>query len=76
MRAIYTAFVIIMAAAVILFCVQNLENAPMRFLGWSISLPLALLVLAAYVLGMLTGGTAVSFIRRLIHGATAKPKEG
>lgn len=75
MRVVYTAFVLLMAAAVIVFCVQNLSKVEMAFLGWSISLPLPFLVVTVYLLGMMTGTTAWHFIRRVIHGATAKPKE-
>jgi lipopolysaccharide assembly protein A len=75
MRVVYTAFVLLMAAAVIVFCVQNLSNVAMSFLGWSISVPLPFLVVTVYILGMMTGGTAVAFIRRMIQGATSKPKQ-
>lgn len=74
MRVIYTTLVLLMAVAVVVFCAQNLTTVAMSFLGWSVSLPLPFLVVTVYVLGMATGGTLLSFVRRSIHGATAKPK--
>ncbi len=75
MRYIYTAIVLLLAALVVLFCVQNLATVAVSFLGWSISLPLPFLVVIVYVLGMATGGAVWSFVRRSIRGATANPTE-
>jgi len=39
-------------------------------LDQSISLPMPLVVLAVYILGMLSGGTVLSLIRRSLRKAT------
>lgn len=75
MRYVYTTIVLFLAALVILFCAQNLSTVAVSFLGWSISLPLPLLVVIVYVLGMATGGAVWSFIRRSVRGATADRTE-
>ncbi len=75
MRIIYTIFVVLMAVAVVVFCLQNLTTVEMSFLNWRISLPLPFLVVTVYILGMVTGSTLLSFVRRTIHGATTKPKQ-
>jgi len=74
MRIVSTAVVILLAAAVVVFCLQNLANVSVSFLGWKLDAPLAIVVAVVYFLGMLSGGWVLAFIRRLIHGATSKPK--
>jgi lipopolysaccharide assembly protein A len=44
MRWIYLAVIILVAAATIIFALQNLEIVTMSFLGFNAHLPLALLV--------------------------------
>ena len=75
MRYIYTATVVLLAAAVIVFCLQNSVPVGVSYLGWSVNIPLPLLVVIVYVLGMATGGAVLSFLRRSIRGVTSKPKE-
>jgi hypothetical protein len=41
----------------------------MTFLGFSASAPLALLAVIFYILGMVTGGSLWSLLRRSLHGA-------
>jgi hypothetical protein len=38
----------------------------------SISLPVSVLVLLIYVLGMLTGGSLLALMRTWVHGATRR----
>jgi hypothetical protein len=40
------------------------------FLSGSLTLPVAVLILVVYVLGMLTGGMVLSVIRSWVRGAT------
>ena len=70
MRVLYAAVLLLFAAAVLVFCVQNLETVSVAYLGWSISLPLPLLVLLVYLLGMVSGWGLLSFLRRSIRRAT------
>jgi len=60
--------------AIGVFAVQNRDVITVNFLGWNLSQPVALLSIVVYVLGMLSGWTVVAFLRRSIHGVTAKPQ--
>jgi len=66
MRYIYVALVILILIVVITFTVQNIQSVTVSFMNASLTLPLSLLILGVYFLGMLTGGTVVSLIRSLI----------
>ena len=55
MRWFYIVVIVLIAAATLLFCVQNRDFATMSFLQFSIRAPLAILALVVYVLGAVTG---------------------
>jgi putative membrane protein len=69
MRWIYLAVIILFAAAMIVFALQNLEIVTMAFLGFSARVPLALLVAVAYLLGTATGGSLFALLRRSYEGS-------
>lgn len=64
MRIVSTALILLFAIGVLVFCLQNLDAVTVSYLGWHLSIPLAVLVLLVYVLGMFTGWGLVSFLRR------------
>ena len=57
MRWIHLAIIILFALATLIFAVQNLQTVTIAFLGFSVSLPLALQAIVIYLLGMATGGS-------------------
>lgn len=63
MRYVYIGLVVALTALVLLFKVQNLETATVSLLSMSVTLPVSLLVIGVYVLGMFTGGFVVSLVR-------------
>ena len=69
MRWIHLFVVVLFAAAVLIFVVQNFTMVTMSFLGFSARAPVALLVALVYVLGMATGGSLWSLLRRLLQGS-------
>jgi putative membrane protein len=69
MRYLYIGLIVVFTALVLLFKFQNLETATISFLSASITLPLSILVLAIYVLGMLTGGCLLALLRTWIGRA-------
>lgn len=73
MRYVYLALLLALAAVVFMFKFQNLETVSVQFLSASLTLPLSVLLLGVYVLGMLTGGVVWSFIRSWVQGASARP---
>lgn len=73
MRYVQAAMLLVFLAAVGLFAVQNLQTITVKFLSWSLSAPVALLAVAVYLLGMLTGWTVIAFLRRTIHRVSEVP---
>ena len=69
MRWIHLLVVVVFAAAVVIFLVQNIAVVTVSFLGFSARAPVALIVALAYVLGMATGGSLWSLVRRSLHGS-------
>ena len=72
MRVVYIVVLILFAAAVAVFCYQNPESVAITFLGSSLTLPMPVLVLAVYVLGMLSGWSVLSFLRQSWQRAMQK----
>ena len=71
MRYIYIMLIVVATTIVLLFVFQNTLSTTVTFFSASVTLPLSILVLATYVMGILTGGVVVSFLRALFQG-TAK----
>lgn len=72
MRYVYMALIAVLAAIVILFKVQNLDSVTVSLFSASVTLPVSVLVLLIYVLGMLTGGFLLALLRSWVHGATRR----
>ncbi|MFN3657389.1 MAG: hypothetical protein ACK4UO_09075 [Pseudolabrys sp.] len=68
MRWIHLVVIVVFAGATLVFAVQNFQPVTMSFLGYSISLPLAVMAIAVYLLGMATGGSLLALLRRSIEG--------
>jgi uncharacterized integral membrane protein len=73
MRFVYMALIGLFAAVIILFKFQNLETVTVSLFSASATLPVSLLVLLIYVLGMLTGGLLLALVRSWVRGATRRP---
>ncbi len=69
MRWIYLAIVVVFVAALIVFIFQNTQSVDVSFLALGATLPLAVLVLVAYVLGALSGGSLYALLRRSVAGS-------
>jgi lipopolysaccharide assembly protein A len=72
MRVIYAILLLVFVAAVIIFAVQNNEPITIKFLGNSWEIALALVIAAAYLLGMLSGWTVVGMLRRSLRRVTER----
>lgn len=72
MRVLYFLLLMVFVAAIVIFCLQNRETIAIDYLQYSITLPISLLVGVVYLLGMLSGGSLLSFLRRSVHGMTAR----
>ncbi len=67
MRWFYLTIIILFAAAMLIFVLQNFDFVTMAFLGFRIRSPLALLAAVIYVLGAITGGSLLALLRRSIR---------
>jgi uncharacterized integral membrane protein len=72
MRYIYILLIVVAMTIVLLFVFQNTLSTTVSFFSASVTLPLSILVLVTYVMGILTGGVVVSFLRALIQGTVKK----
>ena len=68
MRALATVLNALFIALIVLFAVQNLGSVTITLLTFSAKLPLALLVILVYLLGMSTGGYLIALLRRSVQG--------
>ena len=69
MRWIYLAIVVVFVAALLIFVFQNTQSVDVSFLSLGVTLPLAILVVVAYVLGALSGGSLYALLRRSVAGS-------
>jgi lipopolysaccharide assembly protein A len=72
MRYLYMVLIAALAGLVILFKVQNFESATVSLFSMSVTLPVSILVLLIYLLGMFTGGLMLQLVRAWIRGASAR----
>ncbi len=75
MRYIYITIIVVATIVVLLFVFENTLSTTVSFFSASVTLPLSIIVLTAYVMGILTGGMVVSSLRALLHGATKKQSQ-
>ena len=69
MRWVNLIIIGLFVAAILIFVAQNFDTVTMTFLGFSARAPLALLAVIIYLLGMVTGGSLWSLLRRSLQGA-------
>ncbi|MEF8728957.1 MAG: DUF1049 domain-containing protein [Accumulibacter sp.] len=69
MRYVYIGLVVVATAIVLLFKVQNLTAVTVSLVGMSVTIPVFLLVIGIYFLGMLTGGSLLALLRGWIRNA-------
>jgi uncharacterized integral membrane protein len=72
MRYVYATLIVLLIVVIVLFSLQNLSNVTISFLTMSATLPLALLVVLAYVSGMVTGGSVLALLRSWVRSASKK----
>jgi putative membrane protein len=73
MRFVLAIILLAFLGAVGLFAVQNTEAITVNFWTWKAPAPVALLAIASYVLGMLSGWTVVSFFTRSLRRVSERP---
>jgi lipopolysaccharide assembly protein A len=71
MRYVYISLIVLVSAIVLIFTIQNLPTVTVHFVTLRLTLPLSVLVILVYFLGMLTGGVFVSLVRSWVRGSTS-----
>jgi lipopolysaccharide assembly protein A len=74
MRFIQAACFLALLVTIGIFAVQNRESITVSFLAWNLSQPVAIVTVAVYILGMLSGWTVLTVARGTFRGATARPR--
>lgn len=72
MRYLYGAVVFLLTVAMLVFMGQNINSVTISFLTLRFTMPLFLVVVLTYVLGMVTGGSLVGLLRGLFLRATGR----
>ena len=58
---------LLILAITLIFAAQNFESVTIRFLSWSIHLPIAVTLLGIYALGGITGGLLFSGLKKVVE---------
>jgi uncharacterized integral membrane protein len=74
MRFVQATILIVFLAAVAAFALQNNVLTRIAFLAWEVSAPLSLLIVGVYLLGMISGGAVLGFVRRSIRRVSEHPQ--
>lgn len=69
MRYVHIAIIVLLTVLVLVFKLQNLQSVTVEFFAFSVTMPVTLLILLVYVLGMFTGGSLWSLLRRSYRGS-------
>ncbi len=73
MRVIQGILFLAFLGVVGLFALQNTRSATVDFWTWQVTAPVAILAVAIYFLGMMSGWTLVSFVRRSLRRIGERP---
>ena len=65
MKKFKTFLLAVIVIIFVVFAVQNFETVKIKLFSWGVSLPLAMLTVAIYILGMFTGGLLWSNLKKL-----------
>ena len=64
MRSLVALFLIVFIGVAVFLCVQNVESVNLTLLAWPVIAPLWLIVVAAYLFGMLSGWGFMGLLKR------------
>ena len=74
MRFIQAVIFLAFLVTIGIFAVQNRNVITVNFLTWNLSQPVAMVTVAVYVLGMLSGWTVLTLARGSFHQVTVRPR--
>lgn len=64
LQKITTGLAIVALVIIGIFSIQNLGKVPVSFLTWSVDVPMIVVILGGYLLGMLTGSSLIGLVKR------------
>lgn len=67
MRYVTTGLAAVALIAVAVFSIQNLQRVDVSFLLWSATIPKCLVVIGAYLLGMVSGWGLVELLKKSLQ---------
>jgi len=70
MRFVFLATFVLLVAIAIIFALQNLRPVTVSLLGMTIHTRVAVLAVAIYLLGVVSGGSLLALVRRSYAGAS------
>ncbi len=73
MRSIQAVAFLAFLLAIGIFAAQNTGVITVSFLTWKLAQPVALVTVAVYFLGMLSGWTVLAFVRGSLRQVTQRP---
>ncbi len=73
MRFIQATVFLALLLAIAVFAVQNTGLITINFLRWNLAQPVALVSVAIYVIGMLSGWSVLAFMRGSLRKVTQHP---
>jgi uncharacterized integral membrane protein len=73
-RYVYLFAVAAFMTLLLIFAIGNIGSVTVGLFGWFVTAPLSLVIVSVYALGMLSGGSVLSFLRYSLHQATTKPE--
>lgn len=71
MQSLRRVFAIASLVIIAVFAVQNLKAVDITLLTWTINVPKVVVILAAYLLGMVTGWGFFGFVKRSMKSQKA-----
>jgi uncharacterized integral membrane protein len=73
MRWFHVAVIAVLGVIILILAVQNLHSVTISFLGLALTIPLVLVIILVYVLGMITGGSLWSLVQWAMAGINKGP---
>ena len=72
MKYAHIALIVVFTLLIVVFVIQNREATTVSLFGSGVTLPLWLLAVGIYVLGMFTGSALTRLVKGSYEGATRK----
>ena len=74
-RVILAVILLFFLGSVGIFAVQNTQPITVQFLKWGITAPVAIMAVAVYFLGMISGWNVIAFLRRSFTRVTEASRQ-